>query len=177
MTLKESLIIKKILETAYPTTYQKTDDSVFYAMICNFDFKKMQKCVYDFCSKNKFPPTFADLKSTYEIMFITGEEVWEWAKELNEQFPYTKNDFYRNRFLQEISKNLKAYKIFEEMISNSQTNIFDEDSEFDFDKFGIKLLIGYEYRRNHFLKNYNSKCKLSGKELVHEERRDEKCLN
>lgn len=89
----------------------------------------------------------------------SGIEVWEWAKMINDQYPYD-NAFYRNKFFQVITEDTLAYKILKEMIDNSEENIFNEEKNvadvFKAHRNGVFIVADYLYRKNHFVKNYDS---------------------
>lgn len=66
MIIKEALIIKSLLETAYPNSYPKIEDGMFYMLIKDYNYERTLDAVKEIISTSKYPPSFAEIKENYD---------------------------------------------------------------------------------------------------------------
>lgn len=170
MTKEDFLIGINYLKNYYINSNIDTSNkgflNVWYSAFCDFQKDNFFSIIKKYCENEENAPKNPNQLLKY-AQAKNGAEVWEWLKMTNDKYPYD-NVFYQNKFYQEITQDKIAYEIFKTMASESKANIFVEKTDFDFEEnvVGLKVIAGYEYRKNYFVKNYNAKSGTSIKKML-----------
>lgn len=180
--LKEDFLIGiNYLKNYYTSNLLDTNNkemlNVWYMEFENLDKNVFFAIIREYATKEDYAPRNPNQLLKY-CKYKTGEEVWQWLKRLNDQYPYD-SEYYKNKFFQELNEDLIAYDIFKEMISSSEKNIFVEENDLALEEIipNFKVVgFGYEYRKNYFIKNYDSKSKKGVKQILLEQKEKQKML-